>query len=60
MMSVFGIIIIYYTWKSTRALAQTKDEEENVKGRRLGIVLIYFRVMEIVIPSWFVCSVITF
>ncbi len=60
MMSLFGVIAIYYIWKRTRALAQTKDEEENVKGRRLGIALIYFRVMEIVIPSWFVCSVIAF
>ncbi|WP_144513005.1 DUF3169 family protein [Bacillus mycoides] len=60
MMSVFGVAIIYYIWKRTRALAQTKDDEENVKGRRLGIALIYFRVMEIIIPSWFVCSVIAF
>lgn len=59
-MSVFGAIAIYYIWKRTRALAQTKDEEENVKGRKLGIALIYLRVMEIVIPSWFVCSVIAF
>ncbi|MES5891736.1 DUF3169 family protein [Bacillus cereus group sp. RP43] len=60
MMSVFGAIAIYYIWKRTRALAQTKDEEENVKGRKLGIALIYLRVMEIVIPSWFVCSIISF
>ena len=36
MISLFGVIAIYYIWKRTRALAQTKDEEENVKGRRLG------------------------
>ncbi|MBJ7958359.1 DUF3169 family protein [Bacillus cereus group sp. N28] len=60
MMSLFGAIAIYYIWERTRALAQTKDEEENVKGRRLGIVLIYLRIMEIVIPSWFVCSIISF
>ena len=30
MMSLFGIAI-YYIWKRTRVLAQTKDEEENVR-----------------------------
>ena len=40
MMSLFGVIAIYYIWKRT-VLAQTKDEEENVKGRRLDSAYLF-------------------
>ncbi|WP_439021241.1 DUF3169 family protein [Bacillus thuringiensis] len=59
MMIVLGVGAIYYIWKRTKTLLQMKDEEESGSGRRLGIVLIYLRVMEIVVMSWFVCSVIS-
>lgn len=58
MMIVLGVGAIYYIWKRTKTLLQMKDEESG-SGRRLGIVLIYLRVMEIVVMSWFVCSVIS-
>ncbi|KEK25277.1 DUF3169 family protein [Bacillus gaemokensis] len=60
MMALFGGGVIYYVWKRTRALAQIRDEEESIQGRRLGLRFIYFRVIEIVVMSWFVCSVISF
>ncbi|ADY24228.1 DUF3169 family protein [Bacillus paranthracis] len=58
-MMLLGVGAIYYIGKRTRALLQTRDEEESSSGRRLGIALIYLRVMEIVVMSWFVCSVIS-
>ncbi len=37
--TLFGMIMMYYTWKNTRMLAEARDEEESVQGRKLGIVI---------------------
>ncbi|MEH7216643.1 DUF3169 domain-containing protein, partial [Bacillus toyonensis] len=42
--TIFGILMMYYTWKNTRMLAEARDEEESVQGRKLGIISIYLRV----------------
>ena len=54
----FGILMMYYTWKNTRMLAEARDEEESVQGRKLGIISIYLRVGDIVTQAWFVYAVI--
>ena len=51
--------MMYYTWKNTRMLAEARDEEESVQGRKLGIISIYLRVGDIVTQAWFVYAVIT-
>ncbi|KFN04536.1 DUF3169 family protein [Bacillus clarus] len=56
--TIFGIIMIYYAWKNTRMLAKLRDEEESVQGRKLGIILMYLRVGDIVTQSWFVYTII--
>ncbi len=57
--TIFGILMMYYTWKNTRMLAEARDEEESVQGRKLGIISIYLRVGDIVTQAWFVYAVIT-
>jgi hypothetical protein len=57
--TIFGIVMIYYAWKNTRMLAEARDEEESVQGRKLGIISIYLRVGDIVTQAWFVYAVIT-
>ncbi|HDR7240454.1 MULTISPECIES: DUF3169 family protein [Bacillus] len=57
--TIFGMIMMYYTWKNTRMLAEARDEEESVQGRKLGIISIYLRVGDIVTQAWFVYAVIT-
>ncbi|MDA1649579.1 DUF3169 family protein [Bacillus cereus group sp. TH160LC] len=56
--TLFGMIMMYYTWKNTRMLAEARDEEESVQGRKLGIISIYLRVGDIVTQAWFVYAVI--
>ncbi|MGN4436727.1 DUF3169 family protein [Bacillus cereus group sp. MYBK69-1] len=56
--TIFGILMMYYTWKNTRMLAEARDEEESVQGRKLGIISIYLRVGDIVTQAWFVYAVI--
>ena len=51
--------MMYYTWKNTRMLAEARDEEESVQGRKLGIVIMYLRIGDIVTQAWFVYAVIT-
>ncbi|MFE7373210.1 DUF3169 family protein [Bacillus cereus] len=55
----FGVLMMYYTWKNTRMLAEARDEEESVQGRKLGIISIYLRVGDIVTQAWFVYAIIT-
>lgn len=50
--------MMYYTWKNTRMLAEARDEEESVQGRKLGVISIYLRVGDIVTQAWFVYAVI--
>ncbi|MDR4982392.1 DUF3169 family protein [Bacillus cereus] len=57
--TIFGIVMIYYTWKNTRMLAKVRDEEESVQGRKLGIIIMYLRVGDIVTQAWFVYAIIT-
>ena len=57
--TIFGILMMYYTWKNTRMLAEARDEEESVQSRKLGIISIYLRVGDIVTQAWFVYAVIT-
>ncbi|MGE7882934.1 DUF3169 family protein [Bacillus sp. NPDC094077] len=57
--TIFGIVMIYYAWKNTRMLATVRDEEESVQGRKLGIVIMYLRVGDIVTRAWFVYAIIT-
>ncbi|MCC2340138.1 DUF3169 family protein [Bacillus tropicus] len=57
--TLFGMIMMYYTWKNTRMLAEARDEEESVQGRKLGIVIMYLRIGDIVTQAWFVYAVIT-
>lgn len=56
--TLFGMIMMYYTWKNTRMLAEARDEEESVQGRKLGIVIMYLRIGDIVTQAWFVYAVI--
>ncbi|WP_243525092.1 hypothetical protein [Bacillus pseudomycoides] len=37
--------------KNVRTLAKLRDEEENIQGRRLGNMLIYLRVSEVIVWS---------
>ena len=38
--TIFGVLMMYYTWKNTRMLAKARDEEEeSVQGRKLGIII---------------------
>ena len=57
--TIFGVLMMYYTWKNTRMLAEARDEEESVQGRKLGIIIIYLRVGDIVMQAWFVYAIIT-
>ncbi|MGG0454977.1 DUF3169 family protein [Bacillus mycoides] len=57
--TIFGVVMIYYTWKNTRMLAKARDEEESVQGRKLGIIIMYLRVGDIVMQAWFVYAIIT-
>lgn len=58
--TIFGMIMLYYTWKNTSMLAKARDEEESVQGRKLGVISIYLRVGDIVTQAWFVYAVITY
>ncbi|WP_410985359.1 DUF3169 family protein [Bacillus cereus] len=46
--------------KNVRTLAKLRDEEENIQGRRLGTMLIYLRISEVIVWSWASCAAIMY
>ncbi|MDZ5606761.1 DUF3169 family protein [Bacillus pseudomycoides] len=60
--ALFMCCIVALVWfgKNMWTLTKLRDEEESIQGRRLGAMLIYLRVSEVVVWSWAICAAIMY
>ncbi|PEU13327.1 DUF3169 family protein [Bacillus sp. AFS019443] len=53
-------VALVWFGKNMWTLTKLRDEEENEQGRRLGSMLIYLRVSEVIVWSWAICAAIMY